>query len=402
MKQTKKILSVFLALLMIFSSVPLSGSLADLSLFTFEASAADNIARGECGENLTWVLDDAGKLTISGEGRMIDFNSGGAPWFSYRTAIETVVIEDGVTSIGYYAFQDCASLLGITIPNSVTDIGSTAFGSCMALTSVTIPDGVTNIGTQAFHNCTSLTSIAISGSVEKINYGVFYNCTSLTSVNISEGVTSIDANAFAYCTSLINVTIPYSVASIAQYAFNECNSLATVYYGGGIIQWSTLEIGIGNDCLKNAEIVCSIPSGKCRDNLIWILDDAGTLTISGEGAMTDYNAIDKASWYSYRSNIKTVVIENSVTNIGDYAFGGCYLLESVVIPDSVTSIGTHAFEYCGFTSVNIPDSVTSIGTQAFSNCSSLTSVNIPDSVTSIGTQAFSNCSSLTSVIFRTA
>ena len=140
-------------------------------------------------------------------------------------------------------------------------------------------------------------------------------------------------------------------------------------------------------------------SGKCGDNLTWSLDtDTGVLTISGTGYMYNWNYYGDVPWFSNRSSVKTVVIPDSVTSIGRWAFGYCESLTSVTIPDSVTSIGSCAFYDCtGLTSITIPDSVTSIGNGAFYNCTGLTSVTIPDSVTSIGRIAFGYCESLTSV-----
>ena len=139
-------------------------------------------------------------------------------------------------------------------------------------------------------------------------------------------------------------------------------------------------------------------SGTCGDNLTWTLDDNGTLTISGEGAMANWSSSSYVPWYSSRDSIQDVIIGNSVTSIGDWAFWCCSSLTSVTIPDSVTSIGGSAFCYCSsLESVVIPDSVTSIGEGAFYDCRSLESAVIPDSVTSIGSNAFSACSSLTSI-----
>ena len=160
-----------------------------------------------------------------------------------------------------------------------------------------------------------------------------------------------------------------------------------------------LAIGIG---IFSA--ISSNHSGTCGDNLEWTFF-GGTLTISGEGAMDDYesgfdpwddNYYSTAPWSEL--DIKEIVVEDGVTSIGDSAFSNCTSLTSVAIPDSVTSIGGHAFYHCtSLTSVAIPDSVTSIGGWAFSYCTSLTSVAIPDSVTSIADYAFYDCTSLTSV-----
>ena len=143
-------------------------------------------------------------------------------------------------------------------------------------------------------------------------------------------------------------------------------------------------------------------SGKCGDNLTWSLDtDTGVLTISGTGDMYNWSSYKNVPWYSNRSSVKTVVIPDSVTSIGRWAFGYCESLTSVTIPDSVTSIGSCAFYDCtGLTSITIPDSVTSIGNGAFYNCTGLTSVTIPDSVTSIGDEAFNNCTRLTSITVK--
>ena len=145
-----------------------------------------------------------------------------------------------------------------------------------------------------------------------------------------------------------------------------------------------------------------VDSGTCGaegdgSNLTWTLDSEGVLTISGSGDMHGYDHLG-APWYGIRSPVKSAVIADGVTSIGDSAFFDCTSLTSVTIPDSVTSIGEYAFYNCtSLTSVTIPNSVTSIGEYAFYNCTSLTSVAIPDSVTSIGEYAFSHCTSLTSV-----
>ncbi len=140
-------------------------------------------------------------------------------------------------------------------------------------------------------------------------------------------------------------------------------------------------------------------NGSCGTNVTYtFVSSTGTLTIQGSGAMTNYYLSSDTPWYSYKNDIKTVIIEEGVTNIGRSAFSGCSGLTSVTIPNGVTSIGQSAFYGCSsLTSVTIPNSVTSIGESAFSDCSGLTSVIIPNSVTSIGGYAFKGCSGLTSV-----
>ena len=172
----KRLLSFVLAVLMIASLLPAT------------ALAANIVDSGTCGAEVTWTLDSDGVLTISGSGYMCDYGSSGAPWHG---RVKSAVIAEGVTSIGWCAFYDCASLTSVTIPDSVTRIGSYAFYDCRSLTSVTIPDSVTRIGDGAFEGCTSLTSVTIPDSVTSIGGDTFRYCTALTSVTIPNSVTSI-------------------------------------------------------------------------------------------------------------------------------------------------------------------------------------------------------------------
>ena len=244
MKRMKKCFSVLLAVVLLLTAAPLSGFVGlewpdiDLPSFAFpeinlpdfdfnlSADAAEIIDSGSCGENLTWTLDSNGVLTVSGTGEMDDYSSDYSPWYSNRSAIKTVIIENRVTSIGDWAFYYCTSLTSVTIGDSVTSIGGRAFSYCTKLTSVTIPDSVKSIGENAFFDCTKLISVTIGNSVTSIGDSAFSGCTSLTSVTIPDSVTSIGGSAFAYCTSLTSVTIPDSVMGIRWDAFYNCPALA--------------------------------------------------------------------------------------------------------------------------------------------------------------------------------
>ncbi|MDY4490709.1 MAG: leucine-rich repeat domain-containing protein [Candidatus Faecousia sp.] len=140
-----------------------------------------------------------------------------------------------------------------------------------------------------------------------------------------------------------------------------------------------------------------LASGTCGDTLTWELTDDGVLTISGSGAMSDYDG-SNAPWAECRDNIQSVVIESGVTKIGQFAFSVCSNLTDVTIPEGVTSIAVGAFMRCtGLKSISIPGTVTSIGDSAFYKCSSLTSLTIPEGVTRIGASAFRSCTSLADV-----
>ena len=352
MRMKKRIFSFVLAVLMIASLLPAT------------ALAADVVASGTCGaegngSNLTWTLDSEGVLTISGSGDMYNYGSSdfSAPWDGSRSRVKSVVIADGVTSIGEYAFFYCESLTSVTIPDSVTSIGKYAFFCCTSLTSVTIPDSVTSIGRFAFSNCTSLTSVTIPDSVTSIGEYAFYYCKSLTSMTIPDSVTSISSSTFASCTSLTSVTIPNSVTSIGEYAFYDCKSLTSVTIPG-----SVTSIGL------YAFASCTSLTG------IWVAEGNSHYANDASGVLFNKD--------------KTTLVQCP----GAFA--------AYTIPDSVTSIGDNTFDHCtSLTSVTIPDSVTSIGDNTFDHCTSLTSVTIPDGVTSIGWREFSNCTSLTDVYY---
>ena len=156
---------------------------------------------GICGPDLRWHLTDNGVLTISGKGKMNDYSYYNRVPYDYRAPwdnniIKLIIIGDGVTTIGKYAFQGCSALTSVTIPNSVTTIGEEAFNICSALTSVTIPNSVTKIGRGAFSGCNTLTSVTISNSVTYIGNYAFYNCNRLTSITIPNSVTTIGEYVF--------------------------------------------------------------------------------------------------------------------------------------------------------------------------------------------------------------
>ena len=365
-----------------------------IAVFALALTASAETKTGTCGTNLTYTLDTStGNLTISGTGAMTNWNYGvDVPWYDNRSSIRTVVIANGVTRIGKYAFSNCSSLTSITIPDGVASIGSSAFSGCSSLTSITIPDSVRSIGEYAF-----------------------YYCSSLTSVTIPDSVTSIGGDAFSYCRSLVSVTIPDGVTSIGDGAFSSCRRLTGIHVDASNPNYTSVD-GVLFD--KNKATLIQAPGAL-----------AGAYTIPDS-----VTSIGQSAFYNC-SSLTSITIPDGVTSIGVGAFSGCSSLTSITIPDSVTSIGQSAFSGCSsLTSITIGNGVTSIGDSAFSYCDSLKSVYItdlatwckisfsaydanplyyahnlylngelvadlviPDSVTSIGKEAFFYCSSLTSI-----
>ncbi len=206
--------------------------------FAITASAADIVDSGTCGaqgDNLTWTLDSSGILTISGIGEMKNWKSYDSPW-GFREEIKKVVIEEGVTSIGYSAFYHCSGITSISFPKSVAAISMEAFEKTQWLENqldagpFVIVNGILIDG----RYCEG--SVTTPGGVHSIGEGAFFWNGDITSIKIADGVTSIGASAFSQCNYLKTVTLPNSLRTIETYAFQKCNQLRTITIPNGIKQ----------------------------------------------------------------------------------------------------------------------------------------------------------------------
>ena len=360
---------------------------------------------GACGNDLSWVLTEDGVLTIYGTGEMNNYTDWSpASWYSHRARITSVVIEDGVTTIGSYAFRGCYQMTDVTIGGSVVSIGKYAFYSCSALRDLEIPGSVTSIGMYAFSICGSLETVVIGNGVADIGDWAFRSCESLTSVTIPESVATFGKGVFGDCRSLTGIwvhennpyfssddrgvlfnhdmtvllqapggihgaySVPDGVVDIAGFAFQGCADLTGIIFSGSVTN-------IGTDAFDFCESLTHVTI-------------PGNVVTIGESA------------FSSCSGLISVELQHGVASIAQEAFAWCSELESLTIADTVVSIGENAFYGCeSLTTVTIPDSVTDLGKNVFASCCALLSVNIGDGIRAIPNGAFSNCSSLENVIF---
>ena len=379
-----------------------------------------------CGDNLTWTLDEKGTLTISGTGDMYDCPSGiSEPLFTPMHLVRTVVICDGVTSIGDYAFFGYPYLSEVTIPNSVKSIGDYAFFQCEALTNITIPSSVTSIGDQVFTLCSTLTGITVSesnpsyssdngvlfdkGKEELIHYPVgngrtsyaipntvtligefaFRECKYLTDITIPDSVKTIGTKAFQGCIGLKGITIPDSVTSVGDGAFQSCYHLVNVTIPNSLKS-------ISKYMFSNCSYLVSVTIPDSVETI----GESAFFRCSELRQVTIGNSVETIEKYAFEgcTNLTNITIPDSVETIGESAFSECKSLTNTTIPDSVETIGEYAFYYCeSMTKITIPDSVKNIGGSAFRNCESVTEVTIGNSVETIGEYAFRNCKSMTEI-----
>ena len=377
-KNIKQILSVVLAVIMIIGIAPATG----INLLP-SASAVS----GACGENVTYDYDEAtAVLTISGSGAMTDYRFYDSPWTSHRNEIKKIIIGEGITSIGDYAFFCCHVVESVTIPDGVVRIGNFAFDDCLELKEVVLPDSVRNIEWYAFAECTGLESINIPDGVTEISAYAFYE-TAIKSIVIPESVKRIKWFAFLDCKNLADITLPNDLESIGENAFRN-----TAYFNNeanwedGILYLDNYFINASTD----------ITSATLRPTTTMIADNA----------------------FGFYPKLESVVIPSSVEKIGDCAFMYCKNLKAVTIPASVKKIGSYALAYCpslesvtvdkdnkfydsrnncnaiietatntliaGCSTTVIPEDTSSISEGAFAGCTGLKQVIIPSSISQIG------------------
>lgn len=421
-----------------------------------EEGEVEIVDQGTCGTNLTWTLNSAGTLTISGEGEMEDYQYDCGPWKDYcysynetKPQIKRIVVNDGVTTIGKYAFNGCKRATSVYLSNTLAEIDWHAFANCEQLVNIELPDSLLAIRSSAFYRCSSLTSITIPKNVWIIESRPFYDCTnlsyihvnnenesfrdidgvlykvsktwiyekeeyeysftellccpagsSLTEVLIPDTVTSIAMDAFANCTALLNITTPSSVTEIKSGVFFRCSNLKNIVLHDAITRIGSLSF---NGCQKLQELnlpqelnyIDDTALGDCYCLSRIYIDDSNSNYCTDSAGVLYNKAKTILFKFPARSDVANYTIPSTVTKINDDAMQNCIYLENIELPKNLVEIGWSAFENCvKLQSITIPETVTTIGHSAFSGCTNLTDVFLPDTIPNFGSGVFKRCTNL--------
>ena len=363
----------------------------------------------------------------------------GANAFRQCTSLTSLVIPSSVESIGANAIRGCTNLANITLPSGLTSVGDyaleenpklnyneydnayylgnsqnpyvvlvkakdssvescevnsntniiyfSAFQNCTKLTGIRIHGNITWIGAYAFDGCTKLANVTFDGgakTLQTMEY-IFRNCTSLTAVTIPQNASYLYGGTFAGCTSLEKVVL-LSYATRLVDMENTISNTATIWgYSGSYAEAYATKY--------NRKFVAIIANGKCGENLTWMLDETGLLTIESTGAMEDYSSAGATPWAEYRTMITSAEISEGITSLGKYSLWNFSNLTNLVIPSTITTIKTYTIRV-PLTSLVIPEGIKSIEQNAICWCPNLTEVVIPESMEKMAGLSFRSCGNL--------
>ena len=321
---------------------------------------------------MRYTVTDDGVLTISGA-----LPARGKVYINAPVKIRSIVISEGVTSIGNENFEDMEELEDVTFPSTLKNIGPCAFDCCRSLCQVIIPNGVKTIGTRSFRGCRALTD-----------------------VSLPDGISTISDEAFEGCTSLEKINFPGSIQSIGKEAFNGCDKLKDVILENKEIHLGLYAFGKDEHCTITGEdgneYECCISNFKTNINTVEITQAdgeiaKGEMNVPGsfeyEGRKFTVSAIMESA-FSGSSIPTSLTIPDTITKINDYAFSGCKNLSSVKLGKNVRSIGDSAFEDCReLKEIDLGESLDYIGMDCFSGCRRLNSLTLPETLTVLGCRA---------------
>lgn len=378
----------------------------------------------------------------------------GAHAFNGCTKLTSIQLPSSIVAIGPYAFMECSSLQSITIPDSVATMGDGVFKKCTALKSFVLSKGMTEIPLEAFSGCSSLEAVIIPENIRTVKSSAFYGCSSVKEIYVSKSVTAIRAGAFGNCISVEKITIPFVGESLSGDSYRVFGEL----FGGNNkynVPQSLREIVMlgGNDIPKSAFEDCMYIE---KIYISEFISDIGEKAFYNCPSLKEIVVDEKNSTYHSNGNCliesatkrlilgcqtSTIPSDGTVTTIAGYAFGNCSNLKRIIVPNSVYKIELNAFYGCSsleeislpfvgekasntsythfgyifgahsiesHNAVLIPESLKkvtvtgncSIGASAFSSCRNITSFTASSNIRTISAFAFSRCSALQTVRFE--
>lgn len=341
---------------------------------------------------ITYSFDSkTATLTLSGQGSMENYSgSNMAPWYSYKDQTKTIVVGEGITSLGEIAFYGFSYVTSVILPKTLTEIGEAAFAECSSLTEISLPEGLVKINDYAFQN-TAITSLYLPSTIQVISTLADFKCYSLTSIIVASGnawFTSADGILFSKDMKTLilypagkesgSYTIPASVETVGSYSFKYAR-LNQIVIPSGV---KTLESGCFMRSLITSlsipDSVTSIDSWICTE-----CQNLETLSIGSGLKALGYQA------FEYCYSLKNVTLGKNLTDLDYLAFSYCSSLKEITIPEGIKEIKNGSFGECrSLVKINFPSTLKEIWYQAFYNCQSLTTVSFPDGLQNINRYAF--------------
>ena len=348
---------------------------------------------GRCGAEITWILDEQGVLNIKGTGDMYDYNLACSSPFYSSPLIRSVIIEEGVTSIGAFMFYSCENLESISIPDQVTKIGAGAFYGCSGMKRITVPSGVSVVNKHTYQACVNLSEVKYMGDVSYIGEYAFMGCKSLDAIPYFKSINSINYEAFAYCDGLKEILIPEGVEIIDNCAFSECKNVRRMTIPKSVLYTDRL----AGSQLECYEVDPENTRYKSSEGVLYNKD--GSILIACPPTVTELSLLDETTqiedWAFNNCKIKRISNYENIERIGSGAFSRCTELLNVPVSSVTREIGEGAFSGCSnIKEVSIPESVTEIGQRAFAECSNLSEVRISGSITELLSYSFGGCQNL--------
>ena len=429
-------------------ALPEAGVVEDVA-----ALEAGVVASGTCGENLSWVLDEDGVLTISGEGEMEDYSySNVAPWSRQKKSILSLVIEEGVTTIGSYAFKDLENLYSVSIPHSVTCMKDRAFSFCKSLRMIYIPDTLTTItmtdsDDAPFYGCgeelsvfceadskpdgwnNSWKSISSYGGrywlnayfeIQKSEYTTLCDIDRTSEIiNVPEGITVIPAYYFSKLGNVKRINLPETLREIGLCAFSKCTGLDTLYIPKSVMTIAGDEEQYSPffGCKKDMIVYCGSSSVQAGWDHYWnyynYSDRLNVIYGFSPSDMSYWDSVDRSeeiieipygvecipeNAFANRVGLREIQIPGSVKTIRRNAFKNCSNLQKVTLEEGITELEYSVFSGCTkLEEIVLPNSIEEIGGNSFGGCTSLKSVTLPEDLSALNGNMFSGCTALTEI-----